>query len=180
MTTDTDNAQTQAKAQLDSIIAMVQRLEHARECAGSISVCRLSTTDCYKLLDGTDGDAVKEYHDEDAALQAIQESPLSVLVRSGWYNPSEPGVQRSDRYGEPKHSPPVEYEILLHQPTFEDRHEGPAVRIRGDLDNGGQPNSARLEYQSWGTPWEQYLSFNDSPNLNPALLTYAQQFYFGD
>lgn len=186
-------AEAQAKAQLDSIIAMIERLEHARECHGRFGEnCELKSGTIYAGLnlydDGASNctqDEWNQYHNKDAALEAIQEHPLSVLVRSGWY--SMDGKEMGTKE-------PVEYEILLCT-------GGPAVRIQGDLDNYGQPKDARLEYQDWGTPWTeyrytyQYTSENcpgrpcsnvcDHVGIPPSnhvdtLLTYAQQFYFGD
>lgn len=157
MTQDTDTAQSQAKAQLGSIIAMMERLEHAQQLEdGEECICNSAVVFGHDD-DGTFG----QYHDEAAAQEAIQENQLSVLVRSGWHlmgeNPSEDDA--------------AEYEILLCA-------NGPAVRIRGDL-SYGLPDSARLEYQDWGTPWTMYLGTEDAM-FNPKLLAYAQQFYFGD
>ena len=100
MATDTNTAEGQAKAQLESIRAMVERLEHARECDDVGEGCPLSniefgckSPDFYDL-------SMEEYHDEDAASQALDEDPLSVLVRSDWYTPYADAKAR-------------EYEILL-------------------------------------------------------------------
>jgi hypothetical protein len=88
------------------------------------------------------------------AEQRIQEDPLSLEVRSGWTTPNEPLV-------------PEEFDILL-------ATGGPAVRIVGEL-NQGQPDRAWLEVQDWFTPWTQYFGASQD-----VLLTYAQQFYFGE
>ena len=179
MTTDTAETQAErlagrATAQLDSIVAMIQRLEHARECKDD-SQCGISAQ---TIIEGIGGfpyegveatqDELEDYHDQDAATSAIHQSPLSVLVRSGWY--SMGGEEMGTKE-------PVEYEILL-------MTGGPAVRIRGDLDNHGGPSSAHLEYQDWGTPWTEYLDrvveFKRLTTVRDILLTYAQQFYFGD
>jgi len=91
-------------------------------------------------------------------------------VRDGWHTPM---------YDD---GDPVEYEILLCT-------GGPAVRIRGHLDQYSQPSTARIEHQDWGTPWTE-----DRPTVapNPAtitgelnayqetLLAYARQFWFGE
>jgi len=158
MATDTDRAEGQAKAQMESITAMVERLEHARECDGDD--CELTNEQIYDGLnlyapssEATDKDH-EMYHDEDNAYEAIQEDPLSIQVRSGWFTPGEDMVA-------------VEFEILLCT-------GGPACRIRGDLGNYNEPNRAYMEYQDWGTPWTQYFQVDSD-----ALLTYAQQFYFG-
>ncbi len=88
----------------------------------------------------------------------IQEDPLSVEVRSDWHTPGED-------------SRATEYCILLCT-------GGPAVRIRGDLTQYSSPETATIEYQDWFTPWERLLPLEDGEH--EALLTYAQQFYFGD
>lgn len=93
--------------------------------------------------------------DEETAREAIQEDPLSVEVRSGWYAPGS------------EDNKPEEYCILLGT-------GGPATRIVGDLNNG-QPMSARLEVQDWFKPWTEYFDVD-----HEILTTYAQQFYFGD
>lgn len=92
--------------------------------------------------------------DADAVRECIQEGPLSVEVRSGWASCKEEFEAE-------------EFCILLST-------GGPALRIRGDLDNG-TPTRAWLEYQDWGTPWTQYFDADQS-----TLLTYCQQFYFGE
>ena len=93
-----------------------------------------------------------------AAEDAIQESPLSVEVRSGWYNPSD---------FQPKPEAAAEYRIML-------AWGGPAARIVGGLDAYGQPETATLEVQDWGTPWTEYAA--EDPEV---LLRYAQFFYYG-
>jgi hypothetical protein len=64
----------------------------------------------------------------------------------------------------------AEYQILL---SF----GGPSVRITGNLDTYGQPDTARLEYQDWGTPWTPLpLTAEEREDV----LTFAQQFYYGE
>lgn len=79
------------------------------------------------------------FKDADDVRQRIEESPLSVQVRSGWYSPG----------GHDPANPPEEFEILLST-------GGPALRIRGELDEHCQPSRAWLEYQDWGTPWTEF------------------------
>ena len=158
--TDT-RAKDQARSQLDSIVEMVKRLEHVRECDGED--CKLSDKE---ILEGIniyfkDGMAASEedresYHNKDDALQQIAEDPLSVQVRSGWAN-------------SPEEMEAEEFAILLCT-------GGPAVRIIGGLDRN-EPASAKIEYQDWFTPWEALLPLEDEEH--EALLTYARQFYFG-
>lgn len=96
-----------------------------------------------------------ECEDEDQARERVQEHPLSVQIRSGWYYPGS----------DPE---PVEFEILLGT-------GGPATRIIGDLGEHGEPTSARLEVQDWGTPWTEYRDADED-----ILLEYCQCFYFGE
>ncbi|MBA7593766.1 hypothetical protein ES703_00699 [subsurface metagenome] len=161
-TKDQERAQSQAKAQLESIVGMVKRLEHTRDCKGDD--CELTDSEIYAGIDlyYTEGDEATEeerekYHDEDAARQSIEEDPLSVQVRSDWHTPGEEGES-------------MEYEILLCT-------GGPACRITGDLGQYNNPETAQIEYQDWFTPWARYGDTSDEED--EALLTYAQQFYFG-
>lgn len=125
---DNENARQQARAQLDSIIAMLARVDHCGDCNGE---------DCELSADEMDGYSVEDYHDHEQAEDAIREDALSVEVRSGWHAPGEDGKD-------------VEYNILLCT-------GGPAVRITGELNHFGEPDSARLEYQDWFTPWTEYV-----------------------
>lgn len=157
---DTERARHQARAQLDSIIAAVKRVEHVKDCDGED--CPLSDQEIFEGLNfyykegmTASEEERSEYHDEDQARQAIQEDPLSVEVRSDWQSPGE----------ELKAS---EYTILLCT-------GGPAVRLRGDLSEYGKPDTASLEYQDWFTPWED---FDLTTEEEKACVTYAKQFYF--
>lgn len=99
--------------------------------------------------------AAGDCEDREDAEQCIQEDPLSVQLRSGWYSPGETPE-------------PYEFEILLCT-------GGPAVRILGELGEHNKPDRAWLEYQDWGTPWTRFF-----PASQDTLLEYARQFYFGD
>ena len=54
---------------------------------------------------------------------------------------------------------------------------GPAVRIVGDLNEHGEPDTARIEYQDWFTYWERLPIKREQEDL---LLDYARCFYFGE
>ena len=151
MTTDTDRALEQAKAQYEAIKAMVERLEHARECDGG-DACTLPPA---KVETPWTLDAFDQYHDEEDARQVIQDDPLSVEVRSGW--------RTLDYTLEAE-----EFQILL-------CWGGPAVRIMGELDEYHEPYRAWLEYQDWGTGWTQWVQLG----VQDTLLAYAREFYFG-
>lgn len=157
MTTDTDTARDQAIAQLESIQAMVARLEHVTECDGNIRNCDLKTfEDIEHEGNHPTAEEFDRYHDEDEARARIDESPLLILVRSGWVQPFE-------------HMGADEFEILLCT-------GGPAVCIIGELTNN-EPTDAHLEYQDWGTPWTE---LQDYPRDTPMLISYASNFYFGE
>ncbi len=164
MTTETDQerAKDQARAQLESIVEMVKRLEHVRSCDGE--GCELTDAEVFAGINiyYKDGMIASEedrgqYHNEDEARQSIEEDPVGIQVRSGWHTPGEEEA-------------PAEYEILLCT-------GGPAVRITGELSQHQEPETAQIEYQDWFTPWARYGDTSDEED--EALLTYAQQFYFG-
>ena len=96
--------------------------------------------------------------DADSVRERIQESPLSVEVRSGWHSPGDEDAK------------PEEFCILLST-------GGPALRLCGDLSEHGEPERAYLQYQDWGTPWTDYYAGEGSGDV---LLTFAQQFFFGE
>jgi len=159
---DQKRAKGQARAQLDSIALLANRLNHIQDCDGED--CDLTDQEIYEGINlyYTEGDKAtqeerEQYHNEEDLRQTIDEDPLSVQVRSGWAN-------------SPAEFEAEEFEILLCT-------GGPACRIIGELDRG-QPYKARLEYQDWFTPWIEYLDMTSEER--DALLTYAQQFYFGD
>jgi hypothetical protein len=104
----------------------------------------------------------QEAGNDDAYIQAqedIQADALDVSVRSGW-TPCGDVPFRAE-----------EFMILLCT-------GGPAARIFGTLDEHMQPDKARLEYQDWFTPWTPYVCPTEAES--DALLTYCQQFYFGE
>jgi len=158
-TQDTDWADKIGKPSYESIVEMVKRLEHCGECNGED--CQLTAQEIFagintyapKRRKATE-EEIKEYHDEEAARQDIDEDPLSLEVRSGWHSPG----------GEVEEE---EFCLLLGT-------GGPAVRIVGDLDRG-EPSGARLEVQDWFKPWTEYI-----PAEQDVLLTYCRCFYFGD
>lgn len=95
----------------------------------------------------------------DNARQRIEEDALSVEMRGAWYGY---GTEPADA------AKPVEFKILL-------ATGGPAVQIRGELNEHGEPGRAWLEVQDWGKPWTQYFKAD-----RDTLLTYARCFYFGE
>lgn len=119
-----------------------------------------------------EADGYDEEHNA-SQRQRLEEMPLSILVRSGWYEPGS-GADKQQ-----------EYQILLST-------GGPALRIRGELDNYGEPNNARLEMQDWGVPWQEATGMvpcadldilarlNYYGELDAALLWFASHFYYGE
>ncbi len=90
--------------------------------------------------------------------EAIAEDPLEVSIRADWHSPGD-GADVD-----------LEYKILLCT-------GGPAIRIIGGLDQWKQPDSVKIEYQDWGTPWTELWTGAEE---DEAMLTYARQFYFGE
>jgi hypothetical protein len=173
-----EQAKRQAEAQLDSILAMVaalncnyDRLEELQEERddlesaiddaeeqGDIDDAR----NALNFWDKENGEELQGLRDEageckdrDEALERITDDALEVAVRSGWSTSGELEAE--------------EYNILLCT-------GGPAVRIRGELSEYKEPESAWLEYQDWGTSWEVLRLGADED----AVLTYARCFFFGE
>jgi hypothetical protein len=109
----------------------------------------------YELAGQQDAETSKSYRVRENAERTIHESVLSVMVRDDW---REPGRQTDES--------PDEYEILL-------TTGGPALRIWGKL-RDGNPHTAELQMQDWGTPWTRY------PAPEATLINFASCFYFGD
>ena len=174
-----ERAKDQAKAQLASIREMVAALY--RETAVTAYVKGLNKAQIIDLIEDEEGmgchndrdeDDLREEltdkindetiepedfeFDEEEASKRIQEDALSVEMRSGWCSSAED-------------MEPEEYTILLCT-------GGPACRIIGDLDRGA-PSSARLQYQDWFTPWEDYFLDQEEEE---DVMRYARQFYFGE
>ncbi|MDI6808177.1 MAG: hypothetical protein QME66_04230 [Candidatus Eisenbacteria bacterium] len=87
--------------------------------------------------------------------ERVHETPLCVEVRGGWHIP---GAENKDS----------EYTILLCT-------GGPAVRIIGDLSD--EPETARLEYQDWGTEWTDYHLTKEQEEQ---VIDYARFFNYED
>lgn len=101
--------------------------------------------------------AAGEYDDADAARDALRESVLSVQVRSGWADSAEDFVAE-------------EFSILL-------TTGGPACRIIGELDDYKTPSRARLQYQDWGTPWTELIL---DRHENESVVAFCREFFFGE
>jgi hypothetical protein len=176
------NARDQARRQYESIREKVRKLEAAREgwpifeARGDKFAERdqdedeaptLYTAEEIAAEHGDDWIALEpgEELTEDSARREIDETPLSVEVRSAWYS------QAGDA-----DSKPAEFQILLCT-------GGPAVRIIGTLNQYLEPDKARLEFQDWGTPWLEWHAegvADDFDKIDETLLAFAGCFYFGE
>jgi hypothetical protein len=105
-----------------------------------------------RLRDACDSGEDEAY---ETIREEIQDSPLSVQVRSDWHD-----VGGS--------ADPSEFCILLST-------GGPALRIVGTLGTYNVPEGSRLEWQHWGTPWTE-CTFADSAILD----SWAAQFWLGE
>ena len=130
---------------------MTQQVDHAREQA---KAQLQSITEMVGALRA----AIEDDMSLEEAVEAIQADALDVQVRTGWYNP---GLDKGTV---------DEYTILLCT-------GGPAVRIIGILSQYAEPDSARIEYQDWGTPWTDFPLTSEEEAI---VLEYAQQFYYGE
>lgn len=99
-------------------------------------------------------EAAGECENQDEARQRITEDALSVGVRSGWASLGETLT-------------PEEFRIVLCT-------GGPHVEIVGELDDNNQPDRVRILYRDWGDSGELFDFDRD------VVLTYCQQFYFGE
>lgn len=160
---DNSHAITNATGWLASIGEMLTKLDAADEgeqiecpkCEGEGETAEgVECPECGGL------GSIDNPNDEESIRQEIHESPLSLQVRGGWYQPGD-----VDKGGSAE-----EYEILLST-------GGPALRIVGELGLWAEPDTARLQWQDWGTPWTDHDTTTDE---DAALLRYARQFYFGE
>jgi hypothetical protein len=167
MKTSDESLKETGRRAVASIVEMVaalecdyDRLEELREWDANIktlpTICMPMTTE--DRIEHADLEkAAGECTSREDAETRIQEDVLSVQVRSGW-QPVDPDA--------PFHA--EEFCILLST-------GGPASRIRGEIDQNGEPSRAWLEVQDWGTPCTQVFDIGQD-----TLLSYARCFYFGE
>jgi hypothetical protein len=164
METETQYEKLQAigKSAFESITEMVAALECDFDRLEELREARDDADDAeaWKAENEADAEELAELESQagdcesrEDAEQRISDDPLSVEVRSSWVTPGEEMT-------------PTEFCILLGT-------GGPATRIRGELDEHGEPDRAWLEAQDWGTPWTQYQGGDQD-----ALLIYSRQFCF--
>ena len=157
------DAKEQAAAQYSSIVAMLDAIACDYDRLTELTeereeLVELGTHEELIEWDRENGEeleelneAAGEYTDQDDAMAALYESPLEVLVRSGWAGVGEELEAE-------------EFMILLCT-------GGPAVRIKGELE-GGEVTRAWMEYQDWNTPWAHYTGASQS-----TLIEFAQYFF---
>lgn len=151
------NSKEQAQAQFDCIYEMVQayemdwiRLEELRENADELD--EEDTLELKELIE-----IAGDYEDQDDVIEVMRDNALSCEVRSGWSGNS------ADLEAE-------EFRIVLCT-------GGPHVEIMGELNQFKEPDRAWIQYSDWGTGMTTLpLSVSDGEEL----LTYCQQFYFGE
>lgn len=158
---DSEELQDIGKSAFESIAEMVaalecdyDRLEYLKAGLESEGIIDIEAREELHELQVAAGDC----ESRDDAERRIQEDPLSLQMRGGWY---EYGTEPADA------ATPVEFELLLGT-------GGPATRIIGELDRG-QVTRARLQAQDWFQPWTDYVGADQD-----TLLTYCRCFYFGE
>lgn len=154
-----NQAKEQAAAQLSSIVDLVKALNVDYNRLEELRTADELTDDDREELAQLEADA-NGNNDQDEALERLEQDALSVTVRSPWYAP-----------GDTDGGKPAEFRILLCT-------GGPAVQIIGELDDYGQPENPKLQYQDWFTPWTDYTETTEEEA--EALQTYCEQFYFGE
>ena len=140
-------------------------LKHAQECDGTRNGKPCKRGSEVRTYKGKDGNSFKmnlhdnpdAWHNEDRAREVIEQSPLSIEVRSDWHS-----VGSSE-------DTPAEYRILLGT-------GGPASQIVGGLDEYRQPVTAQFQYQDWFKPWTDAQITREEEDI---LIKWVSNFYFG-
>jgi len=130
------------------MIEIKNKKNNARDCALA-ALDRI--TRLLRLRDRCNAAGHSDWADD--IQRQIDEMPLAVQVRTGWHAPND-------------YNDTGEYRILL-------AWGGPAVQIVGELTSFGEPYSAALQCQEWGTGWETVAADEI------VLLDFARCFYFG-
>ena|SRR5690606_20552527 len=132
------HAKNQAKAQVNSIVELIQYLDWDW---GGLAYDEIPE-DC-------------EYSCREEVEQAIQETPISVEVRSGWTSSFHSFEAE-------------EFRIVLCT-------GGPHVEIQGDIGLHGEPRDVKVIYADWAEKGEYSLSVEE----REAVTEFCEQFYFG-
>lgn len=179
-----DYARAQAAAQLESIVAMTTRLDHARDASNSVRE-HMEHCDFAPMCEECDGTGLVQIVDEGQIIDA--ECPNCDGLCATWDADAFDGLTFDEYHDEDDASEAIDEDPLevqvrsgWTQPGADFEAEdfaillctgGPAVRIRGELSDG-DPSRAWIEYQDWGTPWREYHGSHDLA----ALLAYAGHF----
>jgi hypothetical protein len=120
--------------------------------------CKAHYESIIDMLNKYDNANSRETEDtEDSAREEIENSVLSVEIKTEWFTPGTPERDRT-----------YDYMILLST-------GGPACRITGELDRYMQPETAEIQYQDWFTSWETYHEAEQD-----VLVRFASFFYYGE
>jgi hypothetical protein len=148
-----ENITTEAKKEDHAKDQAGAQLNSIREMVATLAIAEACEEENPR---GCAHDEQEAHDDTEKCREAITEDALEVCIRSDWH-----GVGNADNAA-------TDYLILLCT-------GGPAVRMIGGLDKYAQPETARIEYQDWGTPWTDYPMTSEE---EADCIKYAQQFYF--
>lgn len=199
MTDNTDRADSQARAQVDSIVQMVaalecdfDRLEELRDeregLTDAIDEAQTTLADAEAAIDE---DSTLEDHDAMlAAREALAEAQNELEEWDG--DNGEELAELTEAAGDCEDHDEARERIQEDALSLEVRSGwqsagetltpdefrivlctgGPHVEIRGDLDHHGEPSRVRICYSDWGTSGELFDFDHD------AVMTYAREFVF--
>ena len=151
-TSSENRAADNAAAWADSIETIYEAWQF---CQDETMEGRDISVEAKRVLREYEYDGNNKNHVLEAIEQEMQESILSLEVRSGWHSPGG-------------YDGPEEFMLLLST-------GGPALRLIGDLDQHGAPRRCWLEHQDWFKPWTEYHG-----GSTEALEWFAGLFYYGE
>lgn len=136
------HAEQNARGHLEEIAQLWRLAEWAQDDEPAADLAWPDRARLRELTDkGTDLSPFASRRGRDDLREKIEElareQALSAEVRDAWRAPGERAEEGES---------PEEWRILL---TW----GGPALRLRGDFNQHGEPCSPVLECQDWGTPW---------------------------
>jgi hypothetical protein len=136
--------------------------ENREDYSNAISTGRghlLEIVEMYKLAE--DPEKRDDWDAMDILRDRVLEYPLSVQVRSEWFNPWDSITTPDDL---------AECRILLST-------GGPAVQIWAELDGYGEANLVQLQVQDWYLPWTPMIISIEECD---ALEWFVKQFGLGE
>lgn len=185
MTTAANNAQEQARAQYESIAAML-----------AAAACDFDQLEALRDERQTLRDELDDVLATHADPESVTELAEYIRCRdelADWdYDNAEELAELEEAAGEYESQDNAEQAIQDDPLSVEVRSDwttpgeeleasefcillctgGPAVRIVGELSDG-EPCRAWMEYQDWGTPWTQYFDADSA-----TLIEYARRFFY--